>query len=1065
MSRMRHAAIGLYGKESTNYGQNPDRFAIRCLEDRFRSGPVRGIERRMESLMSVGCGALRKSSLVAGCLFLALPPNLAPISLAQNAGAKPSAETTAAARNLMVEKGHALEARGRPDLAIQVWQQVLVSDPNNVESLVGMARDLKLTGSDKAIEALDRLRKASPNNPDIAKIEALAGTHAESAELRQAGDLARQGKSEEAMRLYKQLYGDRPPDGDIALAYYQTLYGTAQGKPAAIAGLRALVQRNPGDSRLAVALAVMLTNAQATRGEGVRILKEHPQDPAAQAALRQALVLEAANPTSAAELRDHVKDHSQDAELAARLKEKEKEAKLAQMNTGMGRTPAERAAFAALDAHRLDEAQERFTAILNEEPANGRAAAGMGFLRIEQKNLADAVNYLTRAEASGFKERAVEDALAASRFSLMMDQATQAVNANQFDAGGAKFREALELRPRSPEALNGLAGLLTRQQQYGGAAPIYDQLTKAQPDSADGWRGLILAYARDNKNDQALAVQGRIPASVKAALNKDPEYLRILATIYQAEDRPADAQRVLAEALASPFPNNGTTLKAERLEHAGMLMQARRYDQAATFYTQLVSDDPGDLSAWMGLLSARHEMGQDTQANAALEKMTPAMHESALADPAFLMLLGAIDEQAGQYDVAQGLLERAAKLQIAGGGQPSVQLQLQLAGIYLERNDSAHALGVYQQVLKNNPDRADAWKGLIAALQAGNRNAEAVQEFSLIPTAARKQLDADIEFAQTAAGLYAATGDIDRATLLMNRVQAHYDRLNTEPPASVEIQASLLLYNTGDDRSLYPALIKLGDRAGLTVRQRETIQHIWAGWAVRRAAAAMDNGNTQRAVDILDAAALAFPGNMMVRKAVAAGYVRVGRAKESLAIYKTVPMQDATAGDFQGAVNAAFLANEMSQAQVWLSQALERFPQDPVLLSLAARYEQARGDNRRAADYDRASLAAMPSASPDERLAHVAVYSDQGAGTRRAVTAADLDRLLDPDNEPFARITSMPALPASAPDPYDVAAPVPLAPAAQSPLPSPQKPDAPKIFPPSASQGQTPAAPVYVPQS
>src|ERR1700678_3434363 len=140
MSRMRHAATGLYGKESMNYGQNPGLPAIGCLEDRFRSGPVltteRRPERRMESLMSVGCGALRKSSLVAGCLFLALLPNLAPISPAQNAGAKPSAETAPAARNLMVEKGHALEARGRPDLAIQVWQQVLVSDPNNVESLV-----------------------------------------------------------------------------------------------------------------------------------------------------------------------------------------------------------------------------------------------------------------------------------------------------------------------------------------------------------------------------------------------------------------------------------------------------------------------------------------------------------------------------------------------------------------------------------------------------------------------------------------------------------------------------------------------------------------------------------------------------------------------------------------------------------------------------------------------------------------------------------------------------------------------------------------------------------------
>jgi cellulose synthase operon protein C len=1018
----------------------------------------------MELSMSVGYGALRKSSLVAGCLFLALLPNLAPISLAQSAGAKPPAGTAAATRNLMVEKGHALEARGRPDLAIQVWQQVLVSDPNNVESLAGMARDLKLTGSDKAIEALDRLRKASPNNPDIAKIEGLASTRAENAELRQAGDLARQGKTEEAMRLYKQLYGDRPPDGDIALAYYQTLYGTAQGKPEAIAGIRALAQRNPGDPRFAVELGVMLTNAQATRGEGMRILKEHPQDPAAQAALRQALLLDAANISSVPELRDYLKDHPQDAELAARLKENE--ARLAQLNSGMGRTPAERAAFAALDAHHLDEAQQRFTAILNEEPANGRAAAGMGFLRIEQKNFADAVNYLTRAEANGFKERAVEDALAASRFSLLMDRATQAVNANQFDVAGARFREALELRPRSPEALNGLAGSLTRQQQYAGAALIYDQLTKAQADSAEGWRGLFLADARDNKNDQALAVEDRIPASVKAALGKDPEYLRTLATIYQAADRTADAQRALAEALALPFPNNGTTLKADiKREYAGMLMQAGRYDQAAIFYTQLVSDDPGELSAWMGLLSARHEMGQDTLAISAVAKMTPAVHESALANPAFLMLLGAIDEQAGQYEVAQSLLERAAKLQMAAGGQSSVQLQVQLAGIYLERNDTARALGIYQQAVKSNPDRADAWKGLIAALQAGNRNAEAKQELSQIPTAARKQLEADIEFAQTAAGLYAAIGDIDRATLLMNRVQAHYAGLHIEPPASVEIQAAWLLYNTGDDRALYPALMKLGGRAGLTARQRGTIQDIWADWAVRRADAAMDNGSVQRAVDILDAASLAFPNNMTVRKAAAAGYVRVGRARESLAIYKTVLMDNATAGDFQGAVNAAFEANDLNQAQVWLSQALQRFPHDPAVLSLAARYEQARGDSQRAADYDRASLAAVSSTSPEERLTHVAVYSDQSAGTHSAATAADLERLLDPDNEPFARITSMPPLPAYAPDPYDVAAPVVHTPAAQSPVQAPQNPDAPKIFPPSAGQGQTPTAPVHVPQS
>ena len=83
---------------------------------------------------------------------------------------------------------------------------------------------------------------------------------------------------------------------------------------------------------------------------------------------------------------------------------------------------------------------------------------------------------------------------------------------------------------------------------------------KVQPGSADGWRGLFLAYARDNQNEKALAVAARFPAAVKTALAKDPDYLRTLAGIYQAENRPADAQRVLAQALALPFPENGGTL-------------------------------------------------------------------------------------------------------------------------------------------------------------------------------------------------------------------------------------------------------------------------------------------------------------------------------------------------------------------------------------------------------------------------------------------------------------------------------------------------------------------------
>ncbi len=997
-----------------------------------------------------------------GILAVCLPLSLQP-GWAQKPAAQASPDRT---RQILVGNAHALESRGRPDMAIQIWQQVLLSDPNNVEALAGLARDYKLTGSlSQSDAALERLRSVSPNDPNIGKIQALASTKAQSDRLREAGNLARQGHNEEAMRIYRDLYGDRPPDGDIALAYYQTLYGTASGKAPAIEAMRALAARNPGDTRFAVALGQMLTYEAGTRAEGIRLLKEHPQDPNAQTALRQALIWDSANPASAAELREYLKLHPQDTELESRLKENE--TKLAQMNSGIARTPEERAAFAALNAHKLEDAQARFTELLQKEPTNGRAAAGMGFVRMQQNNFAGAISYLTQAEQNGFKDATVENALATSRFWYTMGEASQAFDENQFDVAAAKYKDALAMRPRSREALSGLAGLMMKQQQYGEAANIYQDLIKVEPQNGDAWRGLFLSYARDGQNDKALAVANRFPPAVKTASAKDPEYLRTLATIYHSQNRPADAQRVLAQALALPFPSSGSTLKADtKLQYAGILMEAHRFDQAAEMYTQILNDDAGNLSAWMGLVSAHHELNRDNEAIADVEKMPPATYEAALNDAAFLSMLGSIYQQANQFDIAQNLLERSAKLQMAAGGQPSLQLQLQLAAIYLQRNNTDQAYAIYRQVLTAHPERVDAWKGLIATLQATNHNAEALQQIALIPPAVRKQLETDFEFVQGEASLYAAVGDIPNAVEYMNRVQAHYAQLKTAPPASIEIQNAWLLYNTKNDRALYPALMRLGGRQDLTAAQRETVQTIWASWSVRRAGAAIDNNDNQRAVQILEAASLAFPDNVQVRKVLAGGYLRTGQTKEALAIYKSVGMQDASAADFQGAIGAALAATDKAQAEIWLRQALDRYPNDASILGMAARFEQARGDNQRAADYWRASLAAMPASSPTDRLAHELAYPDVSTKARKATTAADLQQLLDPNNEPFPKTTKLPPLPAYGPDPYNGRAPVVLT-QPQSSAPQDQLITAPATteipVPPPASRSTAP--PIAVPMA
>src|ERR1039457_6594847 len=113
----------------------------------------------MDTLMNASCVAPRKVAIVASCLCLALQ-----ICLAQ----KNSANAPGGTRAVLVEKALAMESRGRPDMAVQIWQQILLADPTSTEALAGLAKDYKLIGSiDNANEALERLRKINPNDPNI----------------------------------------------------------------------------------------------------------------------------------------------------------------------------------------------------------------------------------------------------------------------------------------------------------------------------------------------------------------------------------------------------------------------------------------------------------------------------------------------------------------------------------------------------------------------------------------------------------------------------------------------------------------------------------------------------------------------------------------------------------------------------------------------------------------------------------------------------------------------------------------------------------------------------------
>ena len=353
---------------------------------------------------------------------------------------------------------------------------------------------------------------------------------------------------------------------------------------------------------------------------------------------------------------------------------------------------------------------------------------------------------------------------------------------------------------------------------------------------------------------------------------------------------------------------------------------------------------------------------------------------------------------------------------------------------------------------------------------AGDRNAEALQELNKIPPDVRRQLEADIEWVQGIASLYFAVDDIPHATYYLKRVENFYILHRTPAPAGLEVQHAWLLYNMKDDVGLYPILQRLDARQDLTAAQRQQVETLWADWAVRRAGEAMDSGHLLRGVEILQAASQDYPDNMIVRRAVAGAYARVGRSQDALTLFKTLPMDDASSGDFQGAIGAALAATDMAQAEAWLRVALSRYPNDPNILGLAARFEQARGNNERASAFWRAAIAAMPPGSSIKSLDYGLVTPP---GSYRAPGPGDTKRLLDPRLDPCPQPTVWRrCLPINGNPPHRlrrnagpaaIRSATPMTAPSDSPLPLPSGASNPGYAP--SGQGTPPAnPPVYVPQ-
>ena len=647
----------------------------------------------------------------------------------------------------------------------------------------------------------------------------------------------------------------------------------------------------------------------------------------------------------------------------------------------------EEAAYQALNSKRTADAETRFKAILAKQPHDASALAGMGYVRLQQGNYTGAISYLEQAKRARPKDQAVVDALESARFHFILDEGDKALAAGDVVTAEKRYRSALELRGDNADALTGLGETLLARNDAAGATPLFEQAIAAAPGSPGPWRGLVFAASRSGNPSTAVAADERMPDAVHTTLHKDPAFLEALGSAQLLVGRGGDAQGSLETAVN--LATDDATKRAAQTELAGVLLARNEPQRAEDMYKQLTASDGSNIAAWQGLVESQHALGHEDDALATIDHMPQQVRDQIPQRPGFSVAVARVYRAEKRLDIAQELLEKAAGQQTVAGNPEHVAIVLELASLDIESGHPQLAYPLYQQVLRQQPDRADAWAGLLTTLHLTGHDREAIEQSELIPAGTRAQLESNPAYLETMGAAYAVTGHPENATQLLGREEQSYRAQSTTAPPDVALENAWLLYTGGNDAALYRELMALGGRTDLNEAQRKSVQTIWTDWALRRANHAAESGSASSAIAILNAASDEFAANPEIQRALASGFLKAGDAPRATAIFKAQNMTAVSAGDYQTAISAALAANDEHSADSWLKSALAKYPADPQILLLKGRFEQLHGDTRRAQQYYEQSLKAMPSEAQQGSAALPASgLPDSSSGQRLAALLA-----------------------------------------------------------------------------
>ena len=871
---------------------------------------------------------------------------------------------------VLLSRARVLAARGQQRNAIQLWQQVLLANPQNEEALVGLARSYRQNGDASGAELyLNTLRKSHPNDPEIATIERIKVQATQQEQLAEAGKLAMTGHAAQALEIYRNMYGEQPPDGDIGLAYYETEAALPTSRGAATDSLRGLVSRYPSDSRYAIALGRILTQDPATRSEGIQMLEPLSATHADAARdLKQAWFWEAQDPSHAEDVRQYLSTHPDAAlqqELDQAVGQQQKSAAIVANDAapketsghGLAQTAPEVDAFRALHDGHTALAERGFHAILKQNATDGPALAGMGFVYLRKQRFEDAERYLELAKHQGVAAKLLQKPLTIAKFWKLMQQ------------GGAA----------------------NQNKEWTQAVSAYQQALVLQPESSDAWRALFATEVQAGDGAAAMATMQKIPGAVNDKLQNDGGFLQSEAAAEDENGQPKKAIEFLEQALALPSASlSAQLLQSIQLQEAALFLRKGETAKAQERYQQVLTTAPADPVAWQGLVEVLHQGGQDAAAWQRIQSMPLSVSSVCLADPNFLSIAATVAATQAHLRHAQQYLQEAMQQLNQRGEQPARPMLMHAAQIYMQQHQPKEAAALNQKILEmpnaNSKDRSDAAMGLLNALHTAGQDELALQQMQALPIALRNQLSQNSDYLLNMASAYAAVGSTPAAIAQLEQVEALDTSTGKTVPQSVELNLCWLLYRAHQGADLLPRLERLASEKNLSEHVQEAASQVWILWTLRRTDRYRTQHEYLQAVKLQEAARMAFPQNTRLRNTLAGTYIEAHQPKKTVAMYANRDIRLATPEDARAAIGAAMAAGENQKAAAWLREARAQYPKNPALLVLYANWDEMQERDRQAIENLTQAMKFMSTDYQVDRPSHA---DNTGENAREVVTGTD----------------------------------------------------------------------------